>query len=254
MQRLESRQRHDDAIVVRVLSSTEHRLDLLYRADDFEQTALDVDLFAQRILVTEQFSLGFVADYYHWRVMFVVEVAEPSAAGHRQVEHILGRSHVAFDDGIPGLLILIFDRIATDAQFWAKDSQTRRDCLDVGQVAHGQRVVVGEFLAAAHFIGHAAKCEEVQMEYKDDVRSDAGNELANVVIEPATDRRHADHDGHADHDSQHRQPRTQLVAVNRVGRHVDDFAELAFSKHNYRLPVGAWVQRPTHILMIRSDQ
>src|SRR5579864_3829458 len=125
MQRLESRQRHDDAIVVRVLSSTEHRLDLLDRTDDLEQPALDVDLFAQWILVTEQLALGLIADHDHWRMMLVVEFAEPPSAGHGQVEHILGRGHVSFDDGISGLLILILDRIATNAQLRPKYSQTR---------------------------------------------------------------------------------------------------------------------------------
>ena len=94
-----------------------------------------------------------------------------------------------------------------------------------GRSRMAMRVVIGQFFARAHFVGHAAKGEEIEVEDEDDVRSDAGDQVAHVVIEAPPNGRNADHDGDADHDSEHSQAGTQLVAADRVRRHMDDFAE-----------------------------
>ena len=69
------------------------------------------------------------------------------------------------------------------------------------------------------------------MKRKDDVRANAGDHVTDIVIQAAADGRNANHHGYSDHNAQHGQPRAQLVAANRIRRHVDDLAEFVFANH-----------------------
>ena len=69
------------------------------------------------------------------------------------------------------------------------------------------------------------------MKRKNDIRADAGDYVADIVVQTAADGRNANYHGHADHYAQHGQPRAQLIAANRIRRHVDDLAELVFANH-----------------------
>ena len=147
--------------------------------------------------------LRLVADDNHRQVVLVVKVAEPSATGHRQVEDVLSLRHIPLEDGVLNFFVLIFDRIGANSKFGAKEAQTCRHSFDVWQIAHRQRIVIGKLLARSHFIGHAAKGEEVQVEHENDIRSDTGDQVANVVIESPSNRGDADHHRHADHDAEY---------------------------------------------------
>ena len=67
------------------------------------------------------------------------------------------------------------------------------------------------------------------MKSKNNVGSDSGEAVANVVVEPTTDGRNSYDDGNTNHDAQYGQARAQLVRPDRVRCHLNDFAELALA-------------------------
>ncbi len=93
------------------------------------------------------------------------------------------------------------------------------------------RVVVGQFFAGAHLFRGTAESERLEVEGKDHIGTDAADDLPDVFVEPAPDRRDADHDGDANHDAEHGQRRAQLIAADRVRRHANDFTEFVFAHH-----------------------
>ena len=101
----------------------------------------------------------------------------------------------------------------------------------MGQISHGQGVVIGEFPAGAHLLGHASEGKEVKVKDENDVRPDTRNKIAHVVIEATPNRRHADHHGNTNDDTEHGKPGSQLVAADGIRRHVNDLAEFRFSDH-----------------------
>src|SRR5215472_15908762 len=231
MQGFESLQGQDDTVVIGILATTEHRLDFFHRADHLKQPALDVDLFAQRILIAKQLLLRLVTNHNHRRMVLIVEVAEPPAAGHGQVKDIFSLRHIPFDDRVFHLLVAVFYRVAANPQLGPKHAKPGRDRLHVGEIPYGQSIVVSKLLAHAHFIGQAAKGKEVQVKYENHIRPDAGDQIANVIVEATPDRGDPDDHRHADHNAENSQAGTQLVAANRVGGHLDDFAEFGFAHH-----------------------
>src|SRR5215831_6309467 len=92
-------------------------------------------------------------------------------------------------------------------------------------------VLKSQLFSRTHFLAHAAESERLQMENENDIRADASHQIADIIIKSASDRGHSDHDGNADHDPQHGQCRAQFVAADRVGRHLDNFAEFGSADH-----------------------
>src|ERR1035441_8475728 len=70
--------------------------------------------------------------------------------------------------------------------------------------------------------------ELFQVESKNDVGTQAADDLAYVVVQAAHDRRNPNDHGHSNHNTQHGQRRAQFVAADGVDRHVQAFAEFAF--------------------------
>ena len=120
MKRLKRPQWKEDSVVVRILSSAKHRLDLPHRPYYLKQPPFDVDLATQRVLVPEQFVLRVVAENDDRRAMLVVDLTEPPSAGHWQIKHIFYRSRVAFEDSVLGPVVLILNRVTANSQFGAK--------------------------------------------------------------------------------------------------------------------------------------
>ena len=76
------------------------------------------------------------------------------------------------------------------------------------------------------------------MEGENNVGSDGGEAIANIVIEPTADRGDSYDYGNTNHNAQHGQTRAQLVGADRVRCHLDDFAELALTHHRLRWSVA----------------
>src|SRR5208282_1394156 len=126
----------------------------------------------------------------------------------------------------------------SDAKLRAEITDGRGDGFDVRQLADSQRIVVRQLFASAHLFGRTAEGKRFDVEGKNNVRADAGDNVLHVVVQSAADRRHADDHGNADHNAQHSQRRAQLVAADRVRRHANDFAELTFTHRKKDLVIG----------------
>ena len=110
----------------------------------------------------------------------------------------------------------------------------------MGQFLNRLRILKRQFFAGPHLFRHPAESKWFQMKHKNDVRSNAGDQLANVFVEPAPDRRDTDDDGDSNHNAQYGQCGAQLVIADRLRRHAKDFAEFTFAHHKFRLSAGSF--------------
>ena len=85
--------------------------------------------------------------------------------------------------------------------------------------------------AHPHLLRHVTEDHGIYMKGENNIGSGGGEAVADIVIEAAPNGRHADDDRDTDDNSEHGQRRAQLVAADRIGRHVDDLAEFGFAKH-----------------------
>ncbi len=94
------------------------------------------------------------------------------------------------------------------------------------QLLYRVKILEGELFARPYFFRRPAEGQGLVVG-KDDVRTQAANDLADVVVETAHHGRNADDDGNTDHDAEHSKRRPHLVGANRVQCHLDDFAVIA---------------------------
>src|SRR5437870_13245526 len=157
----------------------------------------------------------------------VVDFTEPPPGGNRHVENIFHRSRVALENRVLSLPVPVLDGKGADAQLRAEETHARRNRFYMRQIFHGHRIFERQLLAGAHLFAGSAECEGFDVKGKNNIRTHAADELANIVIQPAHDGGNSDYHGDTDHDAQHRQAGTQFVAANGVQRHPDDFAVVA---------------------------
>src|ERR1700688_3320690 len=148
-----------------------------------------------------------------------------------KIEYFFRRSLVAFENRILRFLVSVLCGELSYAQFRAEVAYTSCDRLHVWQVGYSEGVIISEFFASAHFLSRTPERKRLNMKCKNNVGTDACDHVADVVVEAAANRGNADHHSYANHDSKHRQRGAQLVAANRVGRHLDDLAEFIFVNH-----------------------
>ena len=96
----------------------------------------------------------------------------------------------------------------------------------------GARIFVGQLFARAHLFRGAPEGERLDVEREDDVRSNAGDDGLDIVVQAAPDGGDTDHGGDPDDNSEHGERRPQLVAADRGRRHVHYLADFAFSHRN----------------------
>ena len=235
VQFLEGREWKEDDVIVGILAAAEHSLALGGDAHHREHLAFDGDFLAEWLLVGEQFRRGVVTDHDHRGALFVIDFAEPAAGIQRQIVDVLYRGGVAFEDGLLGFAILVFDGIGADAQLWAEEANAGCDRLHMRQVLHGHRVFETEFFTRPHLFGHSSEGDFL-MESENNIRTQRTDDLTYIVIQAADDRGNSNHHGDADHDAEDGQRRTQLVAADRVHRQLQDFTEFAFTDHYFSPP------------------
>src|SRR5581483_10178759 len=219
VQLAKDRQRKDDAVIVRVFAAREHALDRNHDANHGERLPFDVDLLAQRIFGRKQLFRGAAAQHDEWRMMLVVELAEPAPGRHFEVVHVFDRGEVAFQDGVFGAAVAVLHDVGSGAKLRLDKLQGRGDGFHVGKIFHGQRVFECQFAALAHFFGRKAEVKGLNVKSKDNVGSHAADHLRDIVVQSSNHGGNADDYGHADHNAQHRQARAQLVAADGVHRH-----------------------------------
>jgi hypothetical protein len=231
MQRLKRSQRKENPVIVGIFSAAKYRLNLCYCADHLKQSPVDINFFAQRTLERKQFLCRIVAEHDDRGAPLVVSIGEPSSRGHWKIVNILHGSGIAFENSVLHFPILIFHSESSHAKFRTEEAQSSTHGFYVRQLLHRFLILECQFLARAHFFAEAPKTERLQVISKDDVRANAGDDVAHIVVEAASDRRNADDHGDANHDSEHGKRRPHLVAADGVGRHLHDLAEFVSAIH-----------------------
>src|SRR5882762_1039195 len=228
MQLAERAQRKEHDVVIGILSSAEHALANLRHADHSKQLPLYVEFFAQRLLTREKLSRGIVADDDGRGAALFIDVAEPAAGVDGDVNDIFVRGGIPLQNSLLRFAVFVFDGVGAGAEFRPEKAHANGDRFHVRQILHRHGVVEGQLLAGAHFFRRTPEGEGLQVESENDIGTQAGDDLAYVVVQAAHDRRNPDDDGNSNHDAKHGQRRAQFIAADRVDRHVEAFAEFAF--------------------------
>src|SRR5580698_176496 len=208
----------ENDIIVRILSSPEYALADLRHADHGKKLAFNIEFFAQWLFVWEKFLGSIMANNNDRSAAFIVDVAEPAAGSERNINYILIRAGISFENCLLGLAVLVLHRVSSGAEFGPEITHPGGDRFYMRQILHRHGVVIGKFLARAHFFCRTSERKRFEVKRENDIGAKAGNDLTYVVVQPAHNRRNSNHDGNANHDAEHGQRRTQLVAADGIDR------------------------------------
>ena len=177
-------------------------------ADDLEVRAVDLDRLADRIRAAEQLADDGRADHEHAVVVLLVAAREPRALGHRVAARSLVRRR-----GADERRRLIGRRARR--QRHPVGARHRRGALDVGRLERvRERVRVGHGEAGAR-AGARLPPEQAPERGGAAHQQHVGAERVDLVLDrrrrPRADRDQHDHRADADHQTEDRQSRPQLV-------------------------------------------
>ena len=217
-------------VVIRILAAGEYALAFRRYANHGEQLTINIDFLAQGPLVGEQLFRRVRTQDDDRGMMFFINLVDPAPGCDVEIEHILPGAGVSFQNRVLDFAAVVLDLVGAGAEFLAKIAQPGGGDFYVRQLLHRLKIVEGEFLACPYFFRRPAKGQGLVVG-KDDVRAQAADDLADVVVEAAYDRRNTDDDGDPDDDAEHSQCRPHLVGADGVQRHLDHFAVIASTQH-----------------------
>ena len=163
-------------------------------------------------------------------MMFFVNLVHPAPGCDVEIEHIFPGAGVSLQNRVLDFAAVVFDLVSAGAEFLAKIAQPGGGDFYVRQLLHRLKIVEREFFAGPNFFRGPAKGQRLVVG-KDDVRAQAADDLADIVVKTAHHRRNADDDGNPDDDAEHSQRRPHLVRADGVQRHLDHFAVIASTQH-----------------------
>ena len=99
------------------------------------------------------------------------------------------------------------------------------------QYLHGFGIFKGQFFAQAHLFRGAAKVKNLLVKGKDDIGAEVTDDLPNVVIESANDRRNSNHYCNSNDDAENGERGAEFVDTDGIHGHVDNFTVITFAKH-----------------------
>src|SRR6476660_3900656 len=158
--------------------------------------------------------------------MFFINLVHPAPGRDVEIEHILPGAGVSFQNRVLDFAAVVFDLVGAGAKFLAKIAQPGGGDFYVRQLLHRLKIVEREFFAGSNFLRRTAEGQGLVVG-KDDVRAQAADDLADVVVKTAHHRRNADDDGDTDDDAEHSQGGPHFVGADGVQRHLDHFAVIA---------------------------
>ena len=162
--------------------------------------------------------------------MFFINLIHPAPGGDVQIKYILPGAGISLENRVSDFAAVVLDLVRARPEFLAKITQPGGSELYMRQLLYCLKILEGEFLAGAYFFGGAAEGQGLVVS-KNNVRAQAADNLADIVIEASHHGRYADHDGHADDDSEHGKRGPHFVGADGVQRHLDYFAVIAGTKH-----------------------
>src|SRR5688572_16524930 len=200
---LQARERveRDDQQVVLALS--EDLALLLENAGDSEPLPVELDVLAERVLGQRQLGSHLLADHGDTPARLVVAVGDEPAMRREVLPDLLILVRRADDLRGSGL------RSRSNLTLRPHDRSDRLDTIDA--IANQVVVAFGEPSDAAREISLARR----ERRYRDAVRAEARELLADHRGEPLDDRDHRDDRGDADHDAERRQKAAEAVRANR---------------------------------------
>src|ERR1700733_3594980 len=114
---------------------------------------------------------------------FVIGLRKPPAGRHDQIENVLYRSGIAFENCVFYLAILILHRKRSDPKFRTEETDSCGNGLHMRQLADGFRILESQLLARAHLFSGPTEGKWLHVIGKDNVGTDAGHDRADVVVE-----------------------------------------------------------------------
>ena len=136
--------------------------------------------------------------------MFFISLVHPTPGCDLQIEHVLPRACISLENRVLDLAIAVFDFVSAGAEFLAKITQASGSDLHVRQLSHGFKIFESELFTSTDLFAGPAKRQWLVIR-KNDVRTQAADNLPYVVIESAHHGGNTDHNGNTDNYTQHRE-------------------------------------------------